>query len=140
VLVVRVHDLVPKERWEARYDHIRNWERMLVDEGTTIVKFFLHISKDEQKARLEARLADPAKHWKFRMGDLEERAHWGTYQEAYEAAIARTATPEAPWYVVPADKKWHRDLVICRALVDVLEGLDLTYPSPEGDLSGVTVT
>jgi PPK2 family polyphosphate:nucleotide phosphotransferase len=140
VLIVRVHGLVPPERWQARYEHIRAWEQMLADEGTTIRKFFLHISHDEQKARLEARLADPAKHWKFRMGDLEERVHWDAYQEAYEEAIRRTATPDAPWYVVPANKKWHRDLVICRALVDTLESLDLEYPSPEGDLSGVTVT
>jgi PPK2 family polyphosphate:nucleotide phosphotransferase len=140
VLIVRVHGLVPPERWAARYDHIRAWEQMLADEGTTIRKFFLHISADEQKARLEARLADPAKHWKFRKGDLDERAHWDAYQEAYEEAIRRTATPDAPWYVVPANKKWHRDLVICRALVETLESLDLRYPSPEGDLSGITVT
>jgi PPK2 family polyphosphate:nucleotide phosphotransferase len=139
VLIVRVRELIPKERWKARYDHIRHFERMLADEGTTIRKFFLHISPDEQKARLEARLANPAKHWKFRKGDLDERVLWDDYQAAYEAAIQHTATEEAPWYVVPADRKWIRDLVICRALVETLEGLDLQYPEPEGDLSGVTV-
>jgi PPK2 family polyphosphate:nucleotide phosphotransferase len=140
VLIARVRGLVPKERWEARYDHIRNFEWMLADEGTTIRKFFLHLSRDEQKSRLEARLADPAKHWKFRKGDLDERELWDDYQEAYEAAIRHTATEHAPWYVVPADRKWMRDLVICKALVETLESLDLKFPEPEGDLTGITVT
>jgi PPK2 family polyphosphate:nucleotide phosphotransferase len=140
VLIARVRGLVPKERWEARYDHIRHFERMLADEGTAIRKFFLHLSRDEQKSRLEARLADPAKHWKFRKGDLDERELWDDYQEAYEAAIRHTATEHAPWYVVPADRKWMRDLVICKALVETLEGLDLKFPEPEGDLTGVTVS
>ena len=140
VLIARVRGLVPKERWKARYDHIRHFERMLADEGTTIRKFFLHLSRDEQKSRLEARLADPAKHWKFRKGDLDERELWDDYQEAYEAAIRHTATEHAPWYVVPADRKWMRDLVICKALVETLEGLDLRFPEPEGDLTGITVS
>ena len=140
VLIARVRGLVPKERWEARYDHIRHFERMLADEGTTIRKFFLHLSRDEQKSRLEARLADPAKHWKFRKGDLDERELWDDYQEAYEAAIGHTATEHAPWYVVPADRKWMRDLVICKALVETLEGLDMEFPEPEGDLTGITVS
>jgi PPK2 family polyphosphate:nucleotide phosphotransferase len=139
VLIVRVHNLVPKKRWKARYDHIRNLEAMLADEGTVIRKFFLNISKDQQAERLRARLADPTKHWKFRMADLDERKLWGDYQDAYEEAIRRTATPEAPWTVVPADHKWHRDLVICREIVDTLEGLDLRYPETEEDLSGVVV-
>ena len=101
VLIVRVHDLVPKARWKARYDHIRNFERMLADEGTVIRKFFLHISKDEQAARLQARIDNPAKHWKFREEDLAEREHWDDYQEAYEEAIRRTATPDAPWSWCP---------------------------------------
>ena len=140
VLIVRVHDLVPEERWQSRYDHIRRWEQMLADEGTVIRKFFLHISKDEQAARLQARVDDPAKHWKFRKEDLAERAFWDDYQQAYEDAIRHTATPDAPWYVVPADRKWHRDLVICRTVVETLEGLDLRYPEADEDLSGIVVT
>jgi PPK2 family polyphosphate:nucleotide phosphotransferase len=139
VLIVRVHGLVPKKRWKARYDHIRNFEAMLADEGTVVRKFFLNISKEQQAERLRARLADPTKHWKFRLADLDERKLWGDYQDAYEEAIRRTATPDAPWTVVPADHKWHRDLVICREIVDTLEGLDLRYPEPEEDLSRVVV-
>jgi PPK2 family polyphosphate:nucleotide phosphotransferase len=139
VLIVRVHDLVPKARWKARYGHIRRWEQMLADEGTVIRKFFLHISKEEQAARLQARVDNPSKHWKFRKQDLAERALWDDYQRAYEDAIRRTATPHAPWIVVPADRKWHRDLVICRTMVETLDGLDLRYPEADEDLSGVTV-
>jgi PPK2 family polyphosphate:nucleotide phosphotransferase len=139
VLIVRVHGLVPEERWGARYEHIRSFEAMLADEGTVVRKFFLHISSDEQARRLRARLEDKTKHWKFRLADLAERKRWDDYQAAYEEAIRRTATPEAPWTVVPADHKWHRDLVICRTIVDTLEGLDLRFPEPEEDLSGVVV-
>jgi PPK2 family polyphosphate:nucleotide phosphotransferase len=139
VLIVRVHDLVPKARWKARYDHIRHWERMLADEGTVIRKFFLHISKEEQAARLQARIDNPTKRWKFRKEDLAERNFWDDYQRAYEVAIRRTATAHAPWIVVPADRKWHRDYVICRIMVETLEGLDLRYPEPDEDLSGITV-
>jgi PPK2 family polyphosphate:nucleotide phosphotransferase len=139
VLVVKVHELVPAERLEARYAHIKAFEQMLVDEGTTIVKFFLHISPTEQKRRLEDRLAEPAKHWKFRVSDLAERQHWHAYQEAYDEAVRHTATPSAPWYVVPADKKWHRDLVVCQALVETFESLDLAYPQPDFDVTEVVV-
>jgi PPK2 family polyphosphate:nucleotide phosphotransferase len=139
VLIVRVHDLVPPKRWRARYTHIRNFEKMLADEGTTILKFFLHISKDEQAERLRARLENPAKHWKFRVGDLEERERWDDYQDAYEEAIRRTAAGHAPWIVVPANRKWYRDLVICQTLIDTLERLDLRYPDPVDDLSGIVV-
>ncbi|HKE74551.1 MAG TPA: polyphosphate kinase 2 family protein [Acidimicrobiales bacterium] len=139
VLIVAVHGLVPEARWKARLDHIRRFEEMLVDEGTVIRKFFLHISRDEQARRLQARLDRPDKHWKFRLGDLAERERWDDYQHAYERAIRHTATPDAPWYVVPADKKWHRDLVICRTLVETLEGLDLRYPPSPDDLTGVRV-
>ncbi|HEY7069778.1 MAG TPA: polyphosphate kinase 2 family protein, partial [Acidimicrobiales bacterium] len=114
-------------------------EAMLAGEGTVIRKFFLNISKDEQARRLQARLDDKTKHWKFRLADLDERKLWGDYQDAYEEAIRRTATPEAPWTIVPADHKWHRDLVICREIVDTLEGLDLRYPESEEDLSDVVV-
>jgi PPK2 family polyphosphate:nucleotide phosphotransferase len=139
VLIVRVHGLVSKPRWRARYQHIRSFEAMLADEGTVVRKFFLHISSDEQARRLQARLDDPTKHWKFRLADLDERKLWDDYQAAYEEAIRRTATPRAPWTIVPADHKWHRDLVICRSIVDTLEGLDLRYPESEEDLSGVVV-
>jgi PPK2 family polyphosphate:nucleotide phosphotransferase len=139
VLIVRVHDLVPEARWKARYDHIRHFEAMLADEGTIIRKFFLHISKAEQAARLQARLDNPDKHWKFRVTDLDERRYWDNYQAAYEEMIRHTATPDAPWYVVPADRKWHRDLVICRVLVETLERLDLHYPASPDDLTGVVV-
>jgi PPK2 family polyphosphate:nucleotide phosphotransferase len=139
VLIVRVHELVPPGRWKARYRHIRDFERMLADEGTTILKFFLHISRDEQRERLQARLDDPAKHWKFRVGDLEERKHWDAYMQAFEDAIRETARPHAPWYVVPADRKWYRDLVVGEAIVDALEKLDLGYPPSPDDLSGVTI-
>jgi PPK2 family polyphosphate:nucleotide phosphotransferase len=140
VLIVRVHDLVPPERWAARYDHIRTFERMLVDEGTTVCKFLLHISADEQRQRLQARVDDPAKRWKFRRADLDERRHWDAYQQAYEEMVQRTATPAAPWHVVPADRKWHRDVVVCRAVVAALEGLDLRYPPGEEGLDGLVVT
>jgi PPK2 family polyphosphate:nucleotide phosphotransferase len=139
VLIVRVHDLVPAEQWKARYGHIRDFERMLVDEGTTILKFFLHISRDEQRERLQARLDDAKKRWKFRVGDLDERKHWDDYMAAYEDAIRETARPHAPWYVVPADHKWYRDLVVCRAILAALEGLDLDYPPSPDDLSDVVV-
>jgi PPK2 family polyphosphate:nucleotide phosphotransferase len=139
VLIVRVHELVPARRWKARYRHIRDFERMLVDEGTTILKFFLHISKDEQRERLQARLDDPKKHWKFRRSDLEERKHWDAYQEAFEDAIHETARLHAPWYVVPANHKWYRDLVVCKAIIQTLEGMNLDYPPSPDDLSDVVI-
>jgi PPK2 family polyphosphate:nucleotide phosphotransferase len=139
VLIVAVHGLVPEARWKARLDHIRSFEQVLADEGTIIRKFFLHISRDEQARRLRARLEKSHKRWKFRLADLEERQHWDDYQHAYERTIRHTATPDAPWYVVPADKKWHRDLVICRTLVETLAGLDLRYPPSPDDLTGVTI-
>jgi PPK2 family polyphosphate:nucleotide phosphotransferase len=140
VLIVRVRGLVPESRWRARYQHIRAFEQMLADEGTIIRKFFLHISRGEQAKRLQARLDDPEKHWKFRTGDLAERRLWDEYQAAYEDAIRHTATESAPWIVVPANHKWHRDLVICRTIVETLEGLDLRYPPAPEDLSDIVVT
>ena len=139
VLVVRVHDLVPEERWRRRFDHINAFERMLADEGTTILKFFLHISEDEQRERLQARLDDPQKRWKFRKGDLAERARWGDYMRAYEEALSETSTEWAPWHVVPANRKWYRDLVVSSVIVDALEALDMQWPQPE-DLTDVVVT
>ena len=140
VLVVRVHGLVPEERWRKRYEHINAFEKLLADEGTTILKFFLHISKDEQKQRLEERLADPAKHWKFDRNDLKERARWDDYMAAYDDALSETSTPWAPWYVIPADKKWYRNLVISNILVDALERLNLRPPPADPDLKGLVVT
>jgi len=140
VLVVRVHDLVPEERWRRRYDHIAEWERMLVDEGTTIRKFFLHISEEEQAERLQARIDTPEKRWKFETGDLAEREHWDDYVAAYEEALSRTSTDEAPWYIVPADRKWFRNLVVSQVLVDTLEGLGLRYPDPEEGVADIVVT
>jgi PPK2 family polyphosphate:nucleotide phosphotransferase len=139
VLVVRVHDLVPEDRWSKRYAHINDFERMLTDEGTTIVKLFLHISKDEQRERLQARLDDPTKHWKFSLGDLEERKHWADYQGAFQAMLTETSTEWAPWYVIPADRKWFRDLLISSILVHTLESLSPAFPENEDDLSGVVV-
>ncbi len=139
VLVVRVHALVSAERWQPRYRHINEFERMLAEEGTTIVKFFLHIDLDEQRDRLQARLEDPAKRWKFRVGDLDERARWNDYVAAYEEALTRTSTEWAPWYVVPANRKWYRNLVVSTVLIETLEGLGMRYPEPEEDLSGVIV-
>jgi PPK2 family polyphosphate:nucleotide phosphotransferase len=138
VLAVRVLDLVPEERWRRRYGHINHFERLLADEGTTIVKVFLHLSKEEQKARLEARLADETKRWKFKTSDLDARARWDEWAAAFEEAIERTSTRRAPWYVVPADKKWYRDWAVASIMVAVLEGLDLTWPDPEG-LEGVVI-
>lgn len=133
ILAVRVRELLPQERWERRYGHLNDFERMLADEGVTVVKFFLHISKAEQARRLQARLDDPTRHWKFDPGDLEDRARWEAWHAAFEDMLTRTSTPWAPWYVVPANAKWYRNLVVGRILVDTLESLDLRYPDPTFD-------
>jgi len=134
VLAVRVLGLVPHDVWKERYDQINDFERMLFDEGTTILKFYLHISKEEQRQRLLERLDDPSKHWKFNPGDLETRAQWDEYIRAYEDVLERTSTKWAPWYIIPADRKWFRDLLIARVLVKTLEQLDMQYPQPIDDL------
>jgi|HubBroStandDraft_1064217.scaffolds.fasta_scaffold09258_2 PPK2 family polyphosphate:nucleotide phosphotransferase len=128
VLITRVHGLIPRAQWERRYREINEFERTLSEEGTTILKFFLHISRDEQKRRLNARLADPTKHWKFREADREERRRWGAYMDAYEEAIGKTSTRWAPWYVVPSDRKWFRDLIVSARIVRALERLRMRYP------------
>ena len=128
VLVVRVHELVPEVTWAKRYKYINDFERTLAGEGTTILKFFLHIDLDEQKERLQARLDEPSKHWKFNPGDLDERKLWPQYMQAYEDAIGRTSTAWAPWYIVPANRKWYRNLVVGTAIVEALEALDMHYP------------
>jgi len=140
VLVVRVEGLVPEERWRRRYGHIRAFEQLLRDEGTHVVKFFLHISKDEQRRRLEARLHDPRKLWKFEPADLDTRRRWDDYVLAYEDALSETSTAAAPWYVVPADRKWYRNLVVARILVDHLEHLGPRYPEPRVDPATFTIT
>ncbi len=139
VLVVRVHGLVPEKTWKKRYDHINEFERLMANEGTTILKFFLHIDKDEQKERLQARLDEPDKHWKFSLGDLEERKLWNQYMAAYEDVLNKTSTPWAPWYVIPANRKWYRDLVISTILVNTLKKLDMHYPEPKDDLTNVVI-
>ena len=139
VLVVRVHDLVPPEQWGRRYRHIREFEQTLADEGTTVLKFFLHIDLDEQKERFQARLDEPESRWKFRAGDLDDRKLWPAYMEAYEAAIGETSTDQAPWYVIPANKKWYRNLVISRILIDSLSGLGMSYPNPEEGLDDIVI-
>lgn len=139
VLVVRVHNIVPPEVWKKRFDQINEFERTLAENGTTILKFYLHIDMDEQKARLQARLDDPTKHWKFRLGDLDERKLWPDYMQAYEDVLGKTSTNYAPWYIVPANRKWFRDLVISSILVDTLEGLKMDYPVSEENLDGVVV-
>ena len=139
VLVVRVKDLAPEPLWRSRYDSINDFEAGLAAEGTTIVKFFLHISKEEQAERFRKRLENPEKHWKFRRADLEERAHWDEYQEAFEEALTRTSTAVAPWYVIPADHKWYRDWALLTVLVETLRKMDPQYPAPEEDLAGIVV-
>lgn len=139
VLIVRVRDLVAEPVWRRRYEHIRNFEQMLVDEGTTIVKIFLHISKEEQRERLQARIDNPEKHWKFEFGDLEERTLWDDYQSAFGDMLIETSTPQAPWYVVPANRKWYRNIVISQILVDTLERLAVEDFPPNPELKGVVV-
>lgn len=138
VLVVRVHSLVPKSVWRKRYAQINDFERMLVDEGTTLLKFFLHISRDEQKERLQARLDDPTKRWKFQHGDLDERKLWDAYMRAYDDVLRQTSTKWAPWITVPADRKWARDWIVANALVKALEKLRMQYPQP-AETNGVVV-
>ena len=131
VLVTRVHGLVDQEVCERRYAQINDFERMLAEEGTTVLKFFLHIDPDEQKARLQERLENPRKRWKFRRADLEERKLWPAYVRAYEDALSATSTAWAPWHVIPANHNWYRNLQVVRTIVDALEALDMRYPEPQ---------
>jgi len=137
VLVVRVHNLVPKEVWKRRYDEINNFEKMLADNDTTIIKFFLVISKDEQKRRFEERLQDKTKNWKFSPADIEERKYWDDYMAAFEDAIGKCSKPWAPWYVIPADRKWYRNLAVSEILVQTMERMKLAYPKPADDLAKI---
>ncbi|PKO07518.1 MAG: polyphosphate kinase [Chloroflexi bacterium HGW-Chloroflexi-3] len=139
VLVVRVHNLVPQKVWEKRFEHINNFEKLLADEGTTIIKFFLHISKDEQKERLQERLDIPEKQWKFSSGDLKERLLWEDYSRAFEDVLYKTSTSHAPWYIIPANRNWYRNWLISAILVDELKSLKMKYPEPEEDLSKIKI-
>ena len=138
VLVVRVKELVPEDVWRPRYEIINHFEANLAAAGTQVVKLFLHISKEEQAERFRARLEDPTKCWKFRVGDLDDRAQWDDYQQAFEEAISRTSTDDAPWYVIPADHKWYRNWAVSRIVIDTLEAMNPHYP-PCDDLKGVVV-
>ncbi len=139
VLVVRVHDLVPEKVWKKRYEQINAFEKMLSEEGTVILKFFLHIDRDEQKSRLQSRLDDPTKHWKFSSADLKERALWVEYAKAYEEALARTSTDWAPWYIVPANHKWYRNLVVATIIDKTLVDLKMDYPPAEKGLDKIVL-
>lgn len=138
VLVARVRKLVPKSVWERRYDDIVAFESLVAQGGTAIIKCCLLISRDEQRRRFEDRLHDPQKRWKFRRGDLEDRALWKEYQAAYSEALARTSTKVAPWYIIPSDHKWFRDWAVSRLLIETLTEMDPRYPQPP-DLDGITI-
>ncbi len=139
VLVVRVHQLVPEKRWRKRYGHIRDFERMLTDEGVTIVKCFLAIDREEQRQRFQERVDDPTKRWKFSFGDLEERKRWDDYRAAFEEMLEETSTANAPWYLVPANRNWLRNLAVGEILADTLDDLKPAYPPPAEGVEGTTV-
>ena len=139
VLIVRVKSLVPESVWSQRYAMIDAFERRLTASGTAVLKLFLHIDRDEQRERLQARLDDPSKHWKFNPADLAERAHWDAYMAAFEDAIGRCSSKDAPWLVVPANRKWYRNVVVAQAMIDVLEAMALSYPEADFDPSTVTI-
>lgn len=139
VLVVRVHNLCPGVDWQLRFEQINNFEKLLVENGTTILKCYLHISKDEQRERLQARIDDPKSHWKVNLRDHEERSHWDEYRGAFNDAITSCNTSHAPWYIVPADRKWYRKLVISELLLETLQSMDPQYPEPASDYAGIVV-
>jgi PPK2 family polyphosphate:nucleotide phosphotransferase len=139
VLVVRVQNLAPEKRWAKRYEHISNFETLLVDEGTKILKFFLHIDKDEQKVRLQARLDDPAKLWKFDPNDLVQREKWDDYLAAYADAVHKTHQNHAPWFVIPAKNKWYRDWAVLKIVVNQLREMNPKFPKPTFDPATVVI-
>ena len=139
VLVVRVYDIVTEAVWRPRYEQINQFEKLLHDTGTRILKFYLHISKKEQKARFQARLDDPSKHWKFSLEDVEKRKYWDDYMAAYEEMLEKTTTPWAPWYVIPSDQKWYRNLAISRVIMATIKEMNPLYPSAEGDFGDVVI-
>ena len=140
VLIVRVHKLVEKSVWMARYEQIRVFEKLLTDSGVTVVKFFLHISRQEQKERLLARLDNPERNWKFSESDLAERKYWDDYQAAYEEAIGRCSTPEAPWYIIPSDHKWYRNWAVAHILLRTMRDMKLKFPEPLADVKALRRT
>ena len=133
IVAVRARNIYPAERWSKRYNHVINFENMLADEGTKIVKIFLNISKDEQKERLQSRLDEPKKNWKFNPADLDDRKLWEDYMNIYSDVIARTSTEQNPWFVVPADRKWYRNLIVTQIIIDALNSLDMEYPAIDFD-------
>jgi len=135
VLVTRVHGQISHSTARQRYKEIRHFETLLTHSGTQLVKFFLHISKKEQRERLQARLDDPHKHWKFNAADLKERDKWKAYQKVYEETLGQTSTKEAPWYIIPADRKWYRNWLIAKILVDLLENMHLKFPESDPDIN-----
>jgi PPK2 family polyphosphate:nucleotide phosphotransferase len=139
IIAVRVKKLFSDKVWQRRQRHVVEFERMLAEEGTTIVKFFLHISKKEQKRRLEARLANPQKHWKFNPDDLADRARWDDFMTAYQEAMSKTSTEFAPWYVIPADRKWYRNLCVARIMLDTLRNLQMELPHIDWDPQGIRI-
>lgn len=139
VLIVRVNDLVPPKVWEKRFDQINQFERLLHENGTHILKFYLHISKDEQKKRFQERLDNPDKHWKFSLGDLPVREKWDEYMKAYEDVLSKCNTDYAPWHIVPANNKWYRDLAVTTTIVEKMETMGLAYPEPEANLDSVVI-
>ena len=140
VLYPAVHGRIDSKECKRRYQHIRDFERMLCETGTVVVKFFLHISRDEQRDRLQARFTDPSKHWKVDLADLEERKYWDDYQRLYEKAIEETDTDEAPWYVIPSDSKTHRNLAIASVMIETMEDMKLTYPAPKPEYFQIKVS
>ena len=137
VLVVRVHDLVPKSVWSARYEHINAFERLLADAGTTILKFYLHIDREEQLERFRKRIDNPKKNWKISDADYAERPHWDAYTAAFEDALRKCSTEHAPWFVIPANHKWARNLAIAEIVVEAMEKLDMRYPEPSVDMDEI---
>jgi PPK2 family polyphosphate:nucleotide phosphotransferase len=135
VLIARVHNLAPKDVWSRRYDEINQFEKFLTENGTIILKFFLHISKEEQKKRLEERIDDPTKEWKLSLADFQERKYWGEYQLAYEEALARCSTRRCPWFIIPANHRWFRNLAISHIILRALESLKMKYPKPAVDVA-----
>ncbi|MFO7538547.1 MAG: polyphosphate kinase 2 family protein [Chloroflexota bacterium] len=139
VLVVRVDEIVPEAVWRPRYEHINNFERMLHDSGTRILKFFLHISKNQQRKRFQARLDDTSKNWKFDVGDLDKRQQWDEYMIVFEEMLQQTSTAHAPWYVIPGNQKWYRNLAVMRVIIDTLREMDPQYPEVTADLSQIKI-
>ena len=139
VLVVRVHDIVSEAVWRPRYEQINQFEKLLHDTGTRILKFYLHISKAEQKERFQSRLDEPAKNWKFSMGDLDKRKYWNDYMGAYEEMLQQCSTSYAPWYVIPANQKWYRNLTITKTIVATLKEMAPQYPPPEDNIDNVII-